>query len=32
MRDELQRRVAREHLPAPGLRPAGGVGNGVRFD
>jgi SRSO17 transposase len=26
MRDEVQRRVAREHLPAPGARPAGGVG------
>ncbi len=26
MRDELQRRVAREHLPAPGAKPAGGVG------
>ena len=26
MRDELQRRVARDHLPAPGSRPAGGVG------
>jgi SRSO17 transposase len=26
MRDELQRRVAREHLPAPGGRPEGGVG------
>ena len=26
MRDELQRRVAREHLPAPGSKPAGGVG------
>ena len=26
MRDELQRRVAREHLPAPGGKPAGGVG------
>lgn len=24
MRDELQRRVAREHLPAPGSKPAGG--------
>ncbi len=26
MRDELQRRVAREHLPAPGTKPRGGVG------
>jgi len=26
MRDELQRRVARDHLPAPGTRLAGGVG------
>ena len=26
MRDELQRRVAREHLPAPGGKPEGGVG------
>jgi len=26
MRDELQRRVAREHLPAPGAKPEGGVG------
>ena len=26
MRDEVQRRVARDHLPAPGGRPAGGVG------
>ena len=26
MRDEIQRRVAREHLPAPGGKPAGGVG------
>jgi SRSO17 transposase len=26
MRDEIQRRVAREHLPAPGAKPAGGVG------
>ncbi len=26
MRDELQRRVAREHLPAPGSKPTGGVG------
>jgi SRSO17 transposase len=26
MRDELQRRVARDHLPAPGDKPAGGVG------
>lgn len=26
MRDELQRRVAREHLPAPGAKPADGVG------
>ena len=26
MRDEIQRRVARDHLPAPGTRPAGGVG------
>ena len=26
MRDELQRRVAREHLPAPGGKPAGGIG------
>jgi SRSO17 transposase len=26
MRDELQRRVVREHLPAPGGKPAGGVG------
>jgi SRSO17 transposase len=26
MRDELQRRVAREHLPAPGGKPQGGVG------
>jgi len=26
MRDELQRRVARDHLPAPGAKPAGGVG------
>ena len=26
MRDELQRRVAREHLPAPGVKPHGGVG------
>src|SRR5215218_5847458 len=25
MRDEVQRRVAREHLPAPGTKPAGGV-------
>ena len=26
MRDEIQRRVAREHLPAPGGKPVGGVG------
>jgi SRSO17 transposase len=26
MRDEVQRRVVREHLPAPGDKPAGGVG------
>jgi SRSO17 transposase len=26
MRDELQRRVIREHLPPPGARPAGGIG------
>lgn len=26
MRDELQRRVAREHLPPPGQKPEGGVG------
>lgn len=26
MRDEVQRRVAREHLPAPGGRPADGIG------
>ena len=26
MRDELQRRVAREHLPAPGQKPPDGVG------
>jgi len=26
MRDEIQRRVAREHLPAPAGKPAGGVG------
>jgi SRSO17 transposase len=26
MRDEVQRRVAREHLPAPGSKPLGGVG------
>lgn len=26
MRDELQRRVVREHLPAPGAIPQGGVG------
>ncbi len=26
MRDEVQRRVARDHLPAPGPKPAGGVG------
>jgi len=26
MRDEIQRRVARDHLPAPGGRPVGGVG------
>src|SRR4051794_25231735 len=26
MRDEVQRRVARDHLPAPGGRPVGGVG------
>lgn len=26
IRDEIQRRVAREHLPAPGAKPAGGVG------
>ena len=26
VRDELQRRVVRDHLPAPGSRPAGGVG------
>ena len=26
VRDELQRRVARDHLPAPGSTPAGGVG------
>src|SRR3982750_3562274 len=26
MRDQLQRRVVREHLPAPGGEPAGGVG------
>ena len=26
MRDEIQRRVAREHLPAPGSKPEGGIG------
>src|SRR3954464_4073448 len=26
MRDEVQRRVGRDHLPAPGGKPAGGVG------
>lgn len=26
MRDEVQRRVVRDHLPAPGGKPAGGVG------
>lgn len=26
MRDELQRRVVREHLPAPGAKPRGGIG------
>lgn len=26
MRDEIQRRVAHEHLPAPGNKPQGGVG------
>jgi SRSO17 transposase len=26
IRDEIQRRVAREHLPAPGAKPAGGIG------
>ena len=26
MRDEVQRRVVRDHLPAPGGQPAGGVG------
>ena len=26
MRDEIQRRVVRDHLPAPGGKPAGGVG------
>ena len=26
MRDEVQRRVARDHLPAPGGKPVGGVG------
>ncbi len=26
MRDQIQRRVAREHLPAPGGKPVGGVG------
>ena len=29
MRDELQRRVARDHLPVPGTAPAGGAGVGV---
>src|SRR5947209_4913982 len=26
MRDQMQRRIAREHLPPPGSRPRGGVG------
>jgi SRSO17 transposase len=26
MRDEIQRRIVRDHLPAPGGKPAGGVG------
>lgn len=26
VRDEIQRRVAREHLPAPGVKPADGIG------
>src|SRR5215204_321734 len=26
MRDQIQRRVAREHLPAPGVKPDGGIG------
>jgi SRSO17 transposase len=26
MRDQIQRRVVREHLPAPGSKPAGGIG------
>ena len=26
MRDEIQRRVVRDHLPAPGAKPAGGIG------
>ena len=26
MRDEIQRRIVRDHLPAPGEKPAGGVG------
>jgi hypothetical protein len=26
MRDEIQRRVVRQHLPPPGDKPAGGVG------
>jgi len=26
MRDEIQRRIVRDHLPAPGEKPAGGIG------
>ena len=26
MRDEIQRRIVREHLPAPGDKPQGGIG------
>jgi SRSO17 transposase len=26
MRDDIQRRIVRDHLPAPGVAPAGGVG------
>ena len=26
MRDDIQRRIVRDHLPAPGIAPAGGVG------
>ncbi len=32
MRDEVQRRVVREHLPAPGRKPAGAVGTVGRVD